>query len=110
MNGEEYEVTAAKLLVGFLAANALILSYVVPAAAQFSGASTSDSTAASAPMTKAEKKAQRKAARKQARAKNTAELKQLENNGYQPAVNAPNYPQDLQNAEKKANAGRAASQ
>jgi hypothetical protein len=65
-------------------------------------------------MTKAEQKkqakAERRAARKAARAKNAAQLKQLESNGYRPAVNDPNYPQDLQNAEKKANGAIGASQ
>ena len=98
-----------KLLV-LLASGALMLSSVVPALAQSSGSSATDSTAASASSTKAQRKAQQKAARKQARAKNTAELKKLESNGYQPSQNDPNYPQNLQNAQKKANAGQAASQ
>jgi hypothetical protein len=55
-------------------------------------------------------KAERKAARKQARAKKNAELKQLEQNGYQPGRPDPNYPQDLQNAQKKAGIGQGASQ
>ena len=46
--------------------------------------------------------AQRKAEHKAARAKNNAELKKLEDAGYKPAANDPNYPQNLQNAEKKA--------
>jgi Domain of unknown function (DUF4148) len=57
-------------------------------------------------------KAQRKAARKEARARKNAELKKLEDSGYNPgARDDENYPQDIQNAEKKA-AGtpRAASQ
>ena len=45
--------------------------------------------------------AQRKAEHKAARAKNNAELKKLEDAGYKPAANDPNYPQNLQNAEKK---------
>jgi hypothetical protein len=55
-------------------------------------------------------KAQRKAARKEARAKKNAELKKLEDAGYKPAANDPNYPTDLQKAEKKAGIGAAASQ
>ncbi len=104
----------ARKLLALLASGALMLSSVVPALAQSSGSSPTDSTAASAPSTKAQQKAQqkaqRKAARKQARAKNTAELKKLESNGYQPAQNDQNYPQNLQNAQKKANAGQPASQ
>ncbi|MGU7775498.1 DUF4148 domain-containing protein [Burkholderia sp. MR1-5-21] len=57
-----------------------------------------------------EARAQRKAERKAARAKNTAELKKLEAAGYKPAVNDPNYPQNLQDAQKKANAAAGASQ
>jgi hypothetical protein len=55
-------------------------------------------------------KAQRKEARKQARAKKDAELKKLEDAGYHPSQNDPNYPQDLQDAEKKAGIGQGASQ
>ncbi|WP_175781669.1 DUF4148 domain-containing protein [Burkholderia anthina] len=54
-------------------------------------------------------RAKRKAEHKAARAKNTAELKKLEDAGYKPAANDPNYPQNLQNAQKKA-AGAGASQ
>lgn len=53
-------------------------------------------------------KAERKAAHKQARAKKNAELKKLEANGYNPAAKDPNYPNDIQKAEKKA--GEGASQ
>ncbi|CAB3741488.1 DUF4148 domain-containing protein [Paraburkholderia rhynchosiae] len=55
-------------------------------------------------------KAERKAARKQARAKKNAELKKLEDAGYQPSRNDPNYPEDLQKAQKKAGVGTGASQ
>jgi hypothetical protein len=37
-------------------------------------------------------------------------LKKLEDAGYQPSRNDPNYPTDLQNAEKKAGVGQGASQ
>ncbi|OUL82241.1 hypothetical protein CA601_29465 [Paraburkholderia hospita] len=48
-------------------------------------------------------KAQRRQTRKEARAKRNAELKKLEDAGYQPGRPCdPNYPQDPQNAEKKA--------
>lgn len=71
------------------------------------------SASAAQSMTKAEQKKQakerRKAERKAARARNSVELKKLEDNGYKPAVNDPNYPEDLQNAEKKANTADAAS-
>ncbi|MFM0653540.1 hypothetical protein [Paraburkholderia sediminicola] len=79
-----------------------------PASAQ---TPTQTTIASSAPAAQsAPTKAERKAARKQVRAKKNAELKKLEANGYSPSRNDPNYPQDLQNAEKKAAAGNGASQ
>lgn len=78
---------------------------LVPGAA---GAQT-DATGASAATGMS--KAQRKEARKEARAKKNAELKQLEKNGYNPAAgNEANYPNDIQNAEKKAGTSGGASQ
>ncbi|WP_144151502.1 DUF4148 domain-containing protein [Paraburkholderia sp. BCC1885] len=73
-----------------------------------SGDDANAGTAAPAPASST--KAQRKAARKQARAKKNAELKKLEDAGYHPSQNDPNYPQDLQSAEKKAGIGQGASQ
>jgi hypothetical protein len=67
----------------------------------------SSDTAASTP--KQIQKAQRKAARKAAREKKNAELKTLEKNGYKASGQQPNYPQDIQDAEKKAAAAKAAS-
>lgn len=56
-------------------------------------------------------KAQRKQARKEARAKKNAELKKLEDAGYQPGrASDPNYPQDIQDAEKKAGIGQGTNQ
>lgn len=49
-----------------------------------------------------EAKAQRKAARKAARAKNSAEIKRLEDAGYTPGGDFSSYPQNAQNAQKKA--------
>jgi hypothetical protein len=46
--------------------------------------------------------AQRKANAKAARAKNKAELSKLEQNGYRPSAQEANYPNNIQNAEKKA--------
>jgi hypothetical protein len=51
----------------------------------------------------------RKAQRKAARSKKNAELSTLEKNGYQPGGDQTNYPQNIQNAEKKAAASKAAS-
>lgn len=46
----------------------------------------------------------KKAARKANRAQKNAELDKLEKNGYKPSANESNYPDNIQNAEKKANA------
>jgi uncharacterized protein YycO len=72
---------------------ALVGMPVVSAYAQDSAASTP----------KEVKKAQRKAAR----AKKNAELKQLEKNGYNPNGSQNDYPQNLQNAQKKIDAQKA---
>ncbi|SPB15701.1 hypothetical protein NOV72_02920 [Caballeronia novacaledonica] len=77
------------------------------ASAQDNAATTATGTTQAAPATKAEKKA----ARKQARAKKNAELKKLEDAGYNPAKrDDASYPQDIQNAQKKAGIGVGASQ
>ncbi|MFM0142879.1 hypothetical protein [Paraburkholderia sp. RL18-085-BIA-A] len=88
---------------------ALVAGGIPLAAAQDASevsASPAGKTASAAKPTKAE----RKEAHKEARAKKNAELKKLEDAGYQPAANDPNYPAKLQQAEKKAGAGAAASQ
>ncbi|GAB5095860.1 hypothetical protein P9250_05280 [Caballeronia sp. LP006] len=94
-------------------ASKLVVSVIVAAfgvsVAPLSFAQTSSTTDATqaAPSTKA----QRKAARKQARAKKNAELKKLEDAGYNPAKRDDStYPQDVQNAQKKAGIGQGASQ
>ena len=92
---------AVSLIMGVVGASATPLTY-----AQDTGSTATDATQA-APTTKAEKKA----ARKQARAKKNAELKKLEDAGYNPGrANDPNYPQDLQNAQKKAGIGAGSRQ
>ncbi|SAK83992.1 hypothetical protein AWB76_05788 [Caballeronia temeraria] len=92
---------AVSFFMGVAGTCAASLSY-----AQDTGSAATGATQA-ASMTKAEKKA----ARQQARAKKNAELKKLEDAGYNPArANDPNYPQDLQNAQKKAGIGTGASQ
>lgn len=93
----------------------IALSLIVPAAVAFvttsSYAQGTGSTATGATQAASTTKAQRKAARKEARAKKNTELKKLEEAGYNPArANDPNYPQDLQNAQKKAGIGAGASQ
>ncbi|SAL43974.1 hypothetical protein AWB71_02314 [Caballeronia peredens] len=83
----------APLAVIALSFAALLALPVAPAQAQ--------DTAASTP------KQIKKAQRKEARAKKNAELKQLEQNGYNPAGDQTNYPQNLQNAQAKINAQKA---
>jgi hypothetical protein len=84
-------IRTAPLAVIALSAAALLTLPAAPAQAQ-------DSSAASTP------KEVKKAQRKQARAKKNAELKDLEKNGYNPGGEQTNYPQNLQNAQKKVEA------
>jgi len=86
-------------------AAAFLFGSAVPVFAQetASAPAAQDAKAAKSEARKAAR-AKRKAEHKAARAKNTAELKKLEDAGYKPAANDPNYPQNLQNAEKKAGA------
>ncbi|WP_350029223.1 DUF4148 domain-containing protein [Caballeronia sp. AZ10_KS36] len=86
-------VRTAPLAVIALAAAALVTMPCTPAHAQDAGASTP----------KQIKKAERKAAR----AKKNAELKDLEKNGYNPAGEQTDYPQNLQNAQRRVNAEKA---
>ncbi|MGS0894457.1 DUF4148 domain-containing protein [Burkholderia stagnalis] len=85
------------------AAAAFLFGATAPAFAQEDASApvAQDAKAAKSQARKAAR-AKRKAEHKAARAKNTAELKKLEAAGYKPAANDPNYPQNLQNAEKKA--------
>jgi hypothetical protein len=89
---------AISLMVAAFGATTALPSFAQDAAA----------TGASQP---AQTKAQKKAARKEARAKKNAELKKLEAAGYNPAKRDDSqYPQDIQNAQKKAGVGAGASQ
>ena len=101
---------AIKQIMLGLAVTAMVAGSIPLAAAQ----SASDATAATAQPDMASSakptKAERKAASKQARAKKNAELKKLEDAGYNPSRNDPNYPTNLQNAQKKAGVGTGASQ
>ncbi|MGA7776449.1 MAG: DUF4148 domain-containing protein [Paraburkholderia sp.] len=87
----------------------LVAGSIVPAFAQ-GDSGASDAAKAMAASSAKPTKAERKAARKQARDKKNAELKKLEANGYQPGRADPNYPQNLQDAQKKAGIGQGASQ
>jgi hypothetical protein len=102
---------ARKLIILFASAS-LVIGEVAPAFAQNDATGGENAAATGAVASTAKPtKAQRKQARKEARAKKNAELKKLEAAGYQPAAgNDPKYPQDLQNAEKKAGTGQGASQ
>jgi uncharacterized low-complexity protein len=112
--GNSMRLSTSKLTLAAATA-AFLIGVAAPAFAQDASApaapQTAPQAASAAQSTKAEQKkqakAQRKAQRKAARDKKNAELKTLEQNGYNPAVNDPNYPQNLQNAEKKANAAPA---
>ncbi|HEY3596765.1 MAG TPA: DUF4148 domain-containing protein [Paraburkholderia sp.] len=105
-----------KLAVLFASAALTMMSMALPVSAQNTSTDGSTSANATQPISPgavaaSSTKEQRKAARKEARAKKNAELKQLEDAGYQPSShNNPHYPQDLQNAQKKAGIGQGASQ
>jgi hypothetical protein len=90
-----------------IAAVAALVSIAVAGITAPVAMAQSSDAAASTP--KEIQKAQRKAERKAARAKKNAELKTLEQNGYNPAGDQVNYPQNIQDAEKKAAAAKAAS-
>jgi hypothetical protein len=106
----------AKKLAVLLASVVLSVATAAPAFAQSGGGGggpagdDSDAAKATTGAKPHTTKAERKAARKEARAKKNAELKQLEAHGYQPSRNDPHYPNDIQNAQKKAGIGAAASQ
>jgi hypothetical protein len=108
-NGRKQMYIARKLIVLFASAS-LGIGAMAPAFAQNDMAAGGNAAATGASAAKPTK-AQRKQARKEARAKKNAELKKLEDAGYQPGrPNDLNYPQDLQNAQKKAGIGQGASQ
>ena len=101
---------AIKQIMLGLAASTLLAEGVPLAAAQTTTDTDAQTAQPGATGTAKPTKAERKAARKQARAKKNAELKKLEDAGYQPSRNDPNYPNDLQKAQKKAGIGTGASQ
>jgi hypothetical protein len=89
----------------------LSVAFAGYAVAPLAYAQDTGSTTTGATQTAPATKAQKKAARKEARAKKNAELKKLEDAGYNPGkANDSSYPQDLQNAQKKAGTGAGASQ
>jgi cell division protein FtsB len=78
-----------------------VLSTATPVIAQTSTDQTA--TSPDSQTSKQAQKAQKKADRKARRTKKNAELSKLEKNGYNPSGSQTDYPQNLQNAQKKAN-------
>src|SRR6185437_155631 len=101
--------TMRKIMLG-LAVSAMVAGGIPLAVAQGASDLAAGVAQSASGTTAKPTKAERKAPRKQARAKKNAELKKLEAAGYQPGRNNPNYPADLQNAQKKAGIGTGASQ
>jgi hypothetical protein len=79
---------------------AALVCFSRPALAQSGG--TSNLRATNTDQAQAELRAKRKTERHQTRVAKNAELKRLEDAGYQPGQYDPNYPANLQNAEKPA--------
>lgn len=96
----------ARKLIVLLASASLGIGAAAPAFAQNDASSGTGAAGVAASAAKPTKQ-QKKQARKEARAKKNAELKQLEQNGYNPAGEQTNYPQNLQNAQSKINAQKA---
>ncbi|AME28465.1 MULTISPECIES: DUF4148 domain-containing protein [Burkholderiaceae] len=88
----------AKVLIG-----TVVLAASVPAAIAQSSTAVSEAT------TKQMQKAQRKADRKEARIKKNAELGALEKKGYQPGGEQQDYPNNVQDAERKVQEHKAAA-
>ncbi|MEC5409726.1 hypothetical protein VOM14_29755 [Paraburkholderia sp. MPAMCS5] len=102
-------VAIRQIMLG-LAVTTMVAGGIPLAAAQTASDTAAQTTQPTASSSAKPTKAERKAARKQARAKKNAELKKLEDAGYQPTQNDPNYPNNLQKAQKKAGMGTGASQ
>lgn len=95
-------------VVALVAVASLTLAGAQAAVAQDEAPTASVQTGASTP--KQVSKAQRKAARKAARAKKNADLSALEKNGYHMSGGRQtDYPENLENAERKAHAAQAGS-
>jgi hypothetical protein len=113
-----------EIMTAFLNANARLSAVVLaaslglgaafPALAQTAGTrgstDTSGATNATDPVTPTPPSHPTKAQRKQARVEKDAQLKKLEDAGYQPAGDDLHYPENIQSAQKKAGIGGAASQ
>ncbi|KVQ62994.1 hypothetical protein [Burkholderia territorii] len=110
------ELTTQKF-VSLMASCAIALGSIAVAHAQdnVASATTASQQKNATPTAVARKareqaRAERKAARKQARTQRRAEMKKLEDAGYKPGANDPNYPNSLQDAQRKAGTDKAASQ
>jgi hypothetical protein len=101
-------MTSQTNLLVLFASPPLAIAAVAPAFAQNETAG-GDNAAAVGALPGKPTKAQREQARNEARAKKDAERKKLEVAGYHPGrANDLNYPQDLENAERKAGIGQGA--
>lgn len=98
-------------LVLVSAAAALVLP-AMPAFSQAGGNSSGGNSAADSSSMQSDStsgtsgatsRSARRANAKAAHAKNKAELGKLEKNGYKPTAQEPDYPNNIQNAEKKTN-------
>ncbi|CAN7598538.1 DUF4148 domain-containing protein [Caballeronia sp. LjRoot31] len=85
-----------------LASLGIVLGATPGAFSQGADATPAEPSPAS-PTPRQAQKAQRKADRKAAWAKNSAELSKLEKNGYNPADDRSDYPDNLRRAQNKAN-------
>jgi hypothetical protein len=86
-----------------LAIGAVFSLFLISAAQAQPASDQATTTEGSANASKQAQKAQKKADRKARREKKNAELSKLEKNGYNPSGDQLRYPQNVQNAEKKAN-------
>lgn len=68
--------------------------------------SNSATSAENSSASKQSQKTQKKAESKARRAQKNAELSELEKSGYNPAGKRTDYPEDIQNAQRKADAQR----
>jgi hypothetical protein len=84
------------------AATATVTLSLIAVPALTAHAANGDAVASDSAMSKQELKAQKKADSKARHAKKNAELSQLQKNGYNPAGNQTNYPQNLESAQQKA--------
>ena len=83
-----------------LAASFTLALYIVALPVLQAHAAGADTVASGSAISKQEMQGQKKAERKARRAKKNAELSSLEKNGYNPAANQVNYPQNMRSAQQ----------